>query len=64
MKNLPKLSAKKLEVGDKTFQDRLGNIAAIDDMVGELIQKLDDHGILNNTFVVYTSDNGTFHHKR
>jgi N-acetylglucosamine-6-sulfatase len=39
---------------------RLGNIAAIDDMVAELIQKLDDHNILDNTYVVYTSDNGTF----
>lgn len=60
MRNLPKLSSRKLEVCDKTYADRLGNIAAIDDMVATLIQRLEDHGLLDNTFVVYTSDNG-FH---
>ncbi|KAK5173343.1 uncharacterized protein LTR77_002024 [Saxophila tyrrhenica] len=60
VRNLPKLSEKKLDICDKTFEDRLGNIAAIDDMVSTLVQKLDDYGILNNTYILYTSDNG-FH---
>jgi membrane-anchored protein YejM (alkaline phosphatase superfamily) len=52
------LSSQKLGVCDATFNHRLGNIAAIDEMVADLIQQLDDHGILDNTYVVYTSDNG------
>ncbi len=58
VRNLPKLSSKKLGVCDKTFNHRLGNLAAIDVMVQEMMQKLEDYGILNNTFVVYTTDNG------
>lgn len=57
---LPKLSSKKLEVCDTTYNHRLGNIAAIDDMVASLIQKLDSAKILDNTYIIYTSDNG-FH---
>jgi N-acetylglucosamine-6-sulfatase len=60
---LPKLNEKKLKNCDKTFGHRLGNIAAIDDMVGELVQRLDDHGILNNTYIIYTSDNGTYRYR-
>ena len=58
--DLPQLSRKKVQVCDKTHQHRLGNIAAVDVMVSELIAKLDNHGILDNTYVIYTSDNG-FH---
>lgn len=58
--NLKQLNDKKVQVCEKTHQHRLGNIAAIDVMVSELIAKLDDHGILDNTYVIYTSDNG-FH---
>ena len=58
--NLPKLNDNQLATCDDTHHHRLGNIAAIDEMVSQLIQKLDDHGILDNTYVIYTSDNG-FH---
>jgi arylsulfatase A-like enzyme len=58
VRKLPKLDSKQLEICDKTYSDRLANIAAVDDMVGELINKLDDYGILNNTYIFYTSDNG------
>lgn len=43
---------------DKIYYHRLGNMAYIDDMVGSLIDKLDEHGMLDNTYIVYTTDNG------
>lgn len=60
VKDMPKLDDKGIETCDKTHRHRLGNVYAVDAMVGELIQKLEDHGILDNTYIVYTSDNG-FH---
>ena len=40
--NMPKLDDKQLDTCEDTHHHRLGNIAAIDEMVSELIQKLDD----------------------
>ena len=46
------------------FQDRSGNglyadvIEEIDWSVGEVLGKLEEHGILHNTLVVFSSDNG------
>lgn len=56
--NLDKLSDKEIKTCDKTHFHRLGNIAYLDDMVLSLIERLDAHGILDNTYVIYTSDNG------
>lgn len=60
VRNLPKLTDKQVAAADKVHAHRLGNLAAIDDMVGEFIQKLDHHGILDNTYIIFTTDNG-FH---
>lgn len=58
---MPRLTDHQIDdLCDKTHAHRLGNIAALDAMVANLIQKLDDNGELDNTYVIYTSDNG-FH---
>jgi N-acetylglucosamine-6-sulfatase len=41
-------------------QERLNSMLAVDEMVGSLIQELEQAGELDNTFVFFTSDNG-FH---
>ena len=46
-------------MADKVHRARLGNIAAVDNMIGNLITRLDDKGLLDNTYVIFTSDNGT-----
>lgn len=56
--NLDKLNDHQINKCDKTYFHRLGNIAGIDDMVLAFIERLDAHGILDNTYVIYTSDNG------
>ena len=33
---------------------------SVDDQVGKLIEKLKERGMLNNTIIIYTSDNGRF----
>ncbi|KAK3707268.1 hypothetical protein LTR37_012269 [Vermiconidia calcicola] len=58
--DLPKLTDKEIQRLDEIHIGRLGNIAAIDDMVGSLVDRLDDLGILDNTYIIYTTDNG-FH---
>lgn len=55
---MPQQTADQLAYGDKMYFHRLGNLAAIDDMVGKLIEKLDEHDLLDNTYIIYTTDNG------
>ncbi|GAB4154664.1 MAG: sulfatase [Planctomycetota bacterium] len=42
------------------MQDYLACVQSVDDNVGRLIDWLDQHGLGENTMVVYTSDNGFF----
>jgi arylsulfatase A-like enzyme len=42
------------------IKDYLRVVASIDDNVGRLLDYLDDHGLTENTLVVYTSDQGFF----
>ncbi len=42
------------------MQDYLATIAAIDENVGRLLDYLDENGLMENTIVVYTSDQGFY----
>lgn len=56
--NMPALSARAEAVIDMHYRDRLGTLLSIDDMVAGLVQGLEQVGVLNNTFLVFTSDHG------
>ncbi|KAL3917235.1 MAG: hypothetical protein SGILL_004805 [Bacillariaceae sp.] len=43
---------------DALYVSRLKTLISVDDLVEELVLKLDRWGVLNNTYVVFTSDNG------
>jgi N-acetylglucosamine-6-sulfatase len=45
---------------DARDRQRLESMLAVDEMIGSLVQELEDAGELNNTFIFFTSDNG-FH---
>lgn len=42
------------------MQDYLGTVAAVDDGVGQMLDYLEKNGLLENTIVVYTSDQGFY----
>ncbi|WP_338399424.1 sulfatase [Persicobacter psychrovividus] len=42
------------------LQDYLACVRSVDDSVGDIYQYLEDHGLLDNTIVIYTSDQGFF----
>jgi N-acetylglucosamine-6-sulfatase len=44
----------------RKYQDRLASVRAIDDMVGRVVQALTQGDELQNTVIVFTSDNGFF----
>ena len=50
------------EIGeiDQMYRKRLQSMLSVDDMVAEIVQELEKHGQLHNTYIFFTSDNG-FH---
>jgi arylsulfatase A-like enzyme len=60
IRDMDRISNKQASQIEKRHQKRLNSMLAVDEMVGSLIQVLDDAGALDNTFIVFTSDNG-FH---
>ncbi|EFJ48854.1 hypothetical protein VOLCADRAFT_90537 [Volvox carteri f. nagariensis] len=43
---------------DKHYQRRLETMLSVDDMIEDVVNKLEERGVLNNTYVIYVSDNG------
>ncbi|EFQ31015.1 sulfatase [Colletotrichum graminicola] len=58
--NPVKLNATEVAYGDIYYHRRLQALQSVDEMVDTIINRLDRAGILNNTYVIFTSDNG-FH---
>ena len=45
---------------DVTFRNRWRTLLSVDDMIANIVNILDKKKILNNTYIVFSSDNG-FH---
>lgn len=55
-----KQSPENVAHNDHFYRSRLRALQAVDELVDSVVNKLDKHGILDNTYIVYTTDNG-FH---
>lgn len=58
MKDLPLLNDTVIEYNDEFQRSRLRALQSVDEMVENLVKMLDDKGILDNTYIFYTTDNG------
>lgn len=47
-----------LKYNDEFYRARLQALQAVDELVEELFARLSNHKILDNTYVIYTTDNG------
>lgn len=47
-----------VEYNDEFYRSRLRALQAIDELVEGVVKLLDDHDVLENTYIIYTSDNG------
>ena len=52
------LSAADIATIDETFRKRIRSVQVLDQNVARLVQELDDQGALDNTYLIFTSDNG------
>ena len=56
----PRLSLEQKRYMEELYRKRLQSMLAVDDMIGDLVGALQNSGELDNTYIVFTSDNG-FH---
>jgi arylsulfatase A-like enzyme len=49
-----------LAFNDHFYRQRLRALQSVDELVASVVERLAEHGLLENTFIFYTSDNG-FH---
>lgn len=56
--DLPLANQTTIDELDKLYRARLRAVAGLDVMVSQLVDALDDYGILKNTHIIYTTDNG------
>jgi len=54
----PRIGAGGKELAKRHYRGRLGAVKGVDDLVGRVVKTLKDNGQLNNTIIIYTSDNG------
>lgn len=60
LKNLPRLNQTVVDYLDYFYRRRLQTLQAVDDLVDSVMDKLEELDLLDNTYIIYTSDNG-FH---
>lgn len=60
LQQLPLLDPSKHQELDILYRERLRSLQAVDRGIERLVSTLDDSGVANNTYVIFTSDNG-FH---
>jgi N-acetylglucosamine-6-sulfatase len=58
VRTAPLLSADEIAQIDALYRDRLRSLLAVDDLVAHLVETLRATGTLDQTYIVFTSDNG------
>lgn len=58
--DLERLNATVLAYNDEYQRLRMRSLMAVDEVVGTVVKRLEDTGVIYNTFIIYSTDNG-FH---
>jgi N-acetylglucosamine-6-sulfatase len=61
IQSLRRLTSTDIANIDRRHENRVESLQAVDDLVAAVVRKLGEQGVLSNTYIVFTSDNG-FHH--
>ncbi|MEH2178285.1 sulfatase-like hydrolase/transferase [Nostoc sp.] len=58
IQNLDRLNQTQIDDIDKSYRKRLRSLQSVDEAIGKLVDTLKTNGQLDNTYIVFTSDNG------
>lgn len=56
--SLPALDAARMEAADQEYRQRMLAMKSLDDMLGLLLDRLEELSVLDQTLIIFTSDNG------
>lgn len=60
VRGLPLMTQEQITAIQENYQQRLESLLAVDEAVREIVKALKQEGILDNTWIFFTSDNGFF----
>lgn len=58
VRSLPRQSQENVDFNDHFYRNRLRALQGVDEIVDGIVSRLGQHGILDNTYIVYSTDNG------
>jgi arylsulfatase A-like enzyme len=58
IRKLPKQSPENVDFNDHFYRQRLRALQSVDELVDGIVTRLESYGILENTYIIYTTDNG------
>ncbi|KAI2473328.1 arylsulfatase [Annulohypoxylon bovei var. microspora] len=58
LKELASLNSSIADRIDAHYRARIAVLQGVDEIIQDVVDRLDKHGILDNTYIIYTSDNG------
>lgn len=58
MRKLDKLDGGQIDAVNKRYRKRLQSLQSVDEAIGKLVNTLKKNGQLENTYIIFTSDNG------
>ncbi|KAI8624345.1 arylsulfatase [Xylariaceae sp. FL1651] len=58
VKNLVPMNSSAINFTDFVYRSRIQALAGIDEIIADVVGMLESKGIINNTYIVFTSDNG------
>lgn len=56
--HLPKQNQTNVNFNDNFYRNRLRSLQAVDEMVNQVVTRLDGAGVLDDTYIFYSTDNG------
>ncbi|KAL0934496.1 arylsulfatase precursor [Colletotrichum truncatum] len=58
MKKLRQLNETEIEHGDWLFRQRIESLQGVDEIIEDVVNLLEEKGVIDNTYIIYTTDNG------
>ncbi|KAI1375772.1 arylsulfatase [Hypoxylon crocopeplum] len=58
LKELASMNSSIIDRIDDFYRARIAVLQGVDEIIEDVVDRLDKHGILDNTYIIYTSDNG------
>jgi arylsulfatase A-like enzyme len=58
IRRLPRQTNENVDYNDHFYRSRLRALQGVDEIVDGVVSQLERHGVLDNTFIIYSTDNG------